>query len=767
MTSLGEISRYLESARFEEAEKELMVLFRESPNDPIVSYLLGCMYDDHRNPKRSHNQAHRYFSLSVGTDKPFELAFARLARLERGNPVRALRILRKGRDLFPDCPEILWAILRAVPADEVSSVYQAMLEHNIADSGSSLFTARSLANLGDQNKALEVIRNVQPESSTGKLALQLVQATYMLEAGNKHGAIEELKKLIEKDIGMDLQYGAHFVLITAILRHGKTCLEHALQVFSEIPDEFEYCPPFDICEEAWNFDYMRYLLEAIQLLLRATKRKTTRAKARGIRGLALQYEELTGQNSPTRIREDLRYAHENTPGNKSFCTALIWIASSEGDVFATYQLTIDLLSSLYGEKAQQTASEIDLHLILDCSENEFEMLVKDMERRLAGDRSVIGRVIATGVFNPVIERLHREKRYSTVLRLAKLVGSHYLQDVDIQFELAYAYRENGEMATAASYYEAHLQKHGDTSATLNNLAMIREATGQLQEAETLLKKAKRIEPDDPLIRRNLERIAALRKAAKAFRGSSLKGKKALLALWDNRDIDDRMTRNGGKLSEILGLDEAEALAVFDCLIEEKVLVPAKQSDTSIGENIYEINAEVRRALPDLILEVGHSSDVLGIAEKLTSGELLRIGYDDTLRNCLNKVGSAELQRMLDRDLREAAFCLVTNSYKSVLVMCGSIIEAVVMDRLKFIGNAKHKCSDGKMRAADRMSFAELLRVSNDIRIVSDELYHLAHALRGFRNLIHPGVEQRRAATAISESNAQIAWDITRKLLQEI
>jgi hypothetical protein len=66
-----------------------------------------------------------------------------------------------------------------------------------------------------------------------------------------------------------------------------------------------------------------------------------------------------------------------------------------------------------------------------------------------------------------------------------------------------------------------------------------------------------------------------------------------------------------------------------------------------------------------------------------------------------------------------------------------------------------------------MSLGDLLRVSFQEKLIEEQLYHLAHALRGFRNLIHPGIEQRKQAMIVSESNARIAWDITRKLLNEI
>jgi hypothetical protein len=110
---------------------------------------------------------------------------------------------------------------------------------------------------------------------------------------------------------------------------------------------------------------------------------------------------------------------------------------------------------------------------------------------------------------------------------------------------------------------------------------------------------------------------------------------------------------------------------------------------------------------------------------------------------------------------------LTRSYKTTQVMCGSIIEAVLLDKLSKQGKMKYLCDDKKLRNINRMNLDDLLFVSLQEKLINEQLYHFAHALRGYRNLIHPGVEQRGQAMPISESNAKLAWDITRKLLKEI
>jgi hypothetical protein len=126
-----------------------------------------------------------------------------------------------------------------------------------------------------------------------------------------------------------------------------------------------------------------------------------------------------------------------------------------------------------------------------------------------------------------------------------------------------------------------------------------------------------------------------------------------------------------------------------------------------------------------------------------------------------------LQQQLQRDLREAALSLLTGSFKTTLVLSGSIVEAILLDRVSSQGITKYRMGNGRNRTTSKMDLGELLFVAEKEGMIDGPLYHLAQALRGFRNLIHPGLEMRKAAISVTEQNARIAWDITRKLISEV
>ena len=87
------------------------------------------------------------------------------------------------------------------------------------------------------------------------------------------------------------------------------------------------------------------------------------------------------------------------------------------------------------------------------------------------------RIIAKGCLEPLWEVLYAKKHYSTIAKLADLVGEHYLKDTNALFVVAYSYSEVGNNVLARQYYEQHANKHGVTAAVANNLGIFMRKIG--------------------------------------------------------------------------------------------------------------------------------------------------------------------------------------------------------------------------------------------------------------------------------------------------
>lgn len=94
------------------------------------------------------------------------------------------------------------------------------------------------------------------------------------------------------------------------------------------------------------------------------------------------------------------------------------------------------------------------------------------------------------------------------------------------------------------------------------------------------------------------------------------------------------------------------------------------------------------------------------------------------------IGDNKLREILVRDRNEMLICLESEAPKSVLVLAGSIIEAILIDILSHNGAAGSPFL--------RKTLSDLIDTANNEKIISNRSKELLTVLRGYRNLIHPG-----------------------------
>src|SRR5947207_1342399 len=97
------------------------------------------------------------------------------------------------------------------------------------------------------------------------------------------------------------------------------------------------------------------------------------------------------------------------------------------------------------------------------------------------------------------------------------------------------------------------------------------------------------------------------------------------------------------------------------------------------------------------------------------------------------INGSDLRESLEHDYTELQNAFNARAWKSVHVLSGSIIEAVLVDFLLATPNSSRTTRDPL-----RMEFAELIDVCHAEGPLTDRTNHLCALIRSYRNLIHPG-----------------------------
>ena len=127
----------------------------------------------------------------------------------------------------------------------------------------------------------------------------------------------------------------------------------------------------------------------------------------------------------------------------------------------------------------------------------------------------------------------------------------------------------------------------------------------------------------------------------------------------------------------------------------------------------------------------------------------------------NFITSGPFREALDSDFAEAEQCFKAAAWKAVLVLAGSVVEAVLIDHLVASG---YQPESGK----DLLKFdlAEAVEACRKAGVLSEKAANLCSAVRGYRNLIHPG-RVIRLKESVSPSDAHIALSLIDIVVTEV
>jgi hypothetical protein len=131
------------------------------------------------------------------------------------------------------------------------------------------------------------------------------------------------------------------------------------------------------------------------------------------------------------------------------------------------------------------------------------------------------------------------------------------------------------------------------------------------------------------------------------------------------------------------------------------------------------------------------------------------------------VSNSDLKTIIERDYEEIQRAFISDCWKSVIILCGGSIEAILTDLLLINEAAAISAKSApKNNDITRWDLSELINVAVELKLVSAGIQKLSHPLREYRNLVHPGNEIRNKLKFGAEE-AKIAVEVLHILHRDL
>lgn len=128
--------------------------------------------------------------------------------------------------------------------------------------------------------------------------------------------------------------------------------------------------------------------------------------------------------------------------------------------------------------------------------------------------------------------------------------------------------------------------------------------------------------------------------------------------------------------------------------------------------------------------------------------------------------------IIENRVKEVQRTLESGAYLSVIVLCGSILEGVLLGSaqrnpaLYNQSGSSPKGHDGKVKRFQDWTLAQFIDVASDVKILKPDVQKFSHGLRDFRNYIHP-YEQLVSRFAPDEHTAKVCFQVLKAALASV
>lgn len=128
--------------------------------------------------------------------------------------------------------------------------------------------------------------------------------------------------------------------------------------------------------------------------------------------------------------------------------------------------------------------------------------------------------------------------------------------------------------------------------------------------------------------------------------------------------------------------------------------------------------------------------------------------------------------ILKQRIDEIRKCLTAKAPLAVIFLCGSTLEGILLSiartKSKDFNQSSPSPKDktGKVKPFHDWSLSDFINVAGDLNLVGEDVKKFSHALRDFRNYIHP-YQQMSSSFNPDEHTAKICWQVLQAAISQL
>lgn len=724
---------------------------KDEKNISYLNYIMAMIYEK----KNKFEISNQYALKSISSKFPDPRAYKIYAHT-CDDKLKAINHLKQGLEVFPNSSSIYQGLIEFLPVDEVDHCIKDIQNKHLEQFDLMQFCIKYKIEK-QQWDILYFVEALLKNESYDKdfsLYVKFLKGIALIFDKKEKQAECIFKECIDSDLDNILQFSAHIGLIWcyAILEDFKNLNKYILLMdFTKLTDLLEG-PWYPICTD---FTSLYKHIEA-DILSHIKGNNDLRDTIKVVFSLT-----RLGQFSYCGIvnfnKLDYKVIEKYYKNNKEkfLILALMQMAS----YFKFYDKLVELEIDYYITGFDLNDYNLNYCQIDYLDENEIETIINILHKELEKRNCKINE---PNFFKSFVDKLissiwNDGKGSKEIYYLCKNFDDACLLESKKIFELAYSFN-NYDIIKSKVLYEKMLKDNENNTSVINNLALIYETQGDIEKAFELLSKGKILDSENECIRNNYKRISDY--IEKYKKGLNNLKKENIYIITKLSLLIEKCDDNN-----IFELAYKDKFKILECSNDKADEIIQKLKDSNYIEklkteqyepNKYQINPLVLREVKNMVERIVANKKYEEMVNKVNLDELENIGYIE-LNNKLNNVADENYKIIAKRDLLECVVSYLVGSYKSMMVMVGSLIENILLDKIGQKGITTIVGSNGKNKKVIDSDLIDLINYfKTDPTLSNDVINHLIDVSRIYRNIVHPANEIKKDYV-IGKINADLSW----------